>query len=61
MQFYKKISALTTQNTQPVLKKVFLSYINARSSRFPPGTQRLEDVPLWRYFSRDVPDHNSRK
>ena len=24
----------------------------------PAGTQRPEDVPLWSYFGRDVPDHN---
>ena len=25
------------------------------------GTQRLEDVPLWSYFDRDVLDHNRTK
>ena len=31
----------------------------------PAGTQRpedvIEDVPLWSYFGRDVPDHNRPK
>ena len=27
----------------------------------PAGTQSLEDVPLWSYFGRNVPDHNRTK
>ena len=27
----------------------------------PAGTRRPEDVPLWFYFGRDVPDHNRTK
>ena len=28
---------------------------------FPAGIQRLEEVPLWSYFGRDVPCHNRTK
>ena len=28
---------------------------------YPAGTQRLDDVPLWSYFGRDVPVHNRTK
>ena len=27
----------------------------------PAGIQRPEDVPLWSYFRREVPDHNRTK
>ena len=27
----------------------------------PAGTQHLEDISLWSYFNRDVPDHNRTK
>ena len=27
----------------------------------PASTQRPKDIPLWSYFGRDVPDHNSTK
>ena len=37
----------------------YLSDIDIRD--FPAGTQRPEDVPLWPYFGRDVPDHNRTK
>ena len=32
-----------------------------QGSSFPAGTQRPEDVPLWPYFGRDVPDHSRTK
>ena len=31
------------------------------NNNFPAGTQRPENVPLWSYFGRDVPDHNWTK
>ena len=27
----------------------------------PARKQRPEDVPLWSYFGRDIPDHNRTK
>ena len=27
----------------------------------PASKQRPEDVPLWSYFGRDIPDHNRTK
>ena len=30
-------------------------------SNYPACTQRPENVPLWSYFGRDVPDHNRTK
>ena len=29
--------------------------------KYPAGKQGHEDVPLWAYFDRDVPDHNRTK
>ena len=32
-----------------------------RDSYLPAGTQLPEDVPLWSWFGREVPDHNRTK
>ena len=32
-----------------------------KNGHFPVGTQRLEDVPSWSYFGRDVPENNRTK
>ena len=33
----------------------------AKRGTIPAGTQRPEDVLLWSYFGRDVPEHNKTK
>ena len=35
--------------------------LNLTFLNYPAGTQRPEDVPLWPYFGRDVPDGNKTK
>ena len=37
-------------------KKLILVY-----EMYSAGTQRPEDVPLWSYFSQNVPEHNRTK
>ena len=47
-----------------VTSKKLINYQNNKKKQFiyyPAGTQRHEDVPLWFYFARDVPDYNRTK
>ena len=55
----KLLASTKSKKTKMKMVKMFLIWklLKYYSTLYPASTQRLEDVPLWSYFGRDVPDH----